>query len=53
MKILINQIDGDWESEGYWLKENDTGFWCYLNQTSSIPIKFPWKLYTYKIMEEV
>ena len=53
MKIKIIEHEGPFRQIGWHIKENDSGFWCYLGSDSQVPFKFPWKLYTYKIMEEV
>ena len=50
---MITQLEGSFKQRGWFIKENDTGFWCYLDPNNNIQFKFPWKLYTYKIMEEV
>jgi len=52
MKIMISKLDGLWKHKGQYIRENDSGFWCYFENNPSIPFKFPWKLYTYKKLEE-
>ena len=52
MKILINKKIGPWSLEGWYLKENESGFWAKLSPENRVEFKFPWKLYDYKKLEE-
>ena len=52
MKILINEINGPSNYEGWFIRENETGFWVYLFADSDIEIKFPSQLYSYKTINE-
>ena len=52
MKIKVSSLDKDWEHEGWYIKENESGFWAYLSESCNVPFKFPWKLYTYDNTED-
>jgi len=52
VKIMIESHAGDFKQVGWYIKESDTGFYCYLDKDTDVSFKFPWKLYTYKQLEE-
>ena len=52
MRIVVTKKDGTFKQQGWYIKENDTGFWVYLSPSHTVPFKFPWTTYAYSPMEE-
>ena len=52
MKIMIESRDGRFKQVAFLDKETESGFYCHFDSVASVPFKFPWKLYTYKKLEE-
>ena len=52
MKIMIESKDGNFKQIAFLGRETETGFYCHFPNAPSVPLKFPWKLYTYKKLEE-
>jgi len=52
MKILIKEINGPSVHRGWFIRENESGFWVYLFPDKDTEFKFPSRLYSYKVIED-
>ena len=52
MKIVVIKKNGEFFMEGWYLKENESGFYVKMSPNYGAYFKFPWKLYTYKTLEK-
>ena len=49
---MIKSQKGDFTQQGWYIKENDTGFWAHLDNDSEVEFKFPWVLFSFNKLEE-
>jgi hypothetical protein len=52
MRIMIKSHKGDFHQQGWYIRENDTGFWVCLEPNSDVEFKFPWTLFSFDKLEE-
>ena len=52
MRIVVESHKGDFKQIAWYIKESESGFYCCFDDNDDIQFKFPWKLYTYKKLEE-